>query len=61
MRRCLRALAVITSYERNASCAGTQFRSRASEFEGNSANRYHAECPNHSAMIRPSKRTGIRR
>ena len=43
------------SHDRIASCAGWQFRRRASEFQGNSATRYHAECPNLSAMTRPSK------
>ena len=41
---------VITSYERITSCAGTQFRPRASESQGNSATRYYAEYPNHSAQ-----------
>ena len=48
---------VITSYTRIASCARTQFRSRASESQGNSATRYYAECHNLSAMTRLSKRT----
>ena len=34
---------VITCYERIASCARTQLRSRASESQGNSATRYYAE------------------
>ena len=39
----------------NYLCAGTQFRSRASEFQGNSATRHYAEGPNHATMTRPSK------
>ena len=47
---------VITSFERIASCAGTQFRSRASESQGNSAACYYAKCPNQSATTRTSKK-----
>ena len=46
---------VTANYERIAACAGTMFRSRASESQGNSATRYYAECPNHSAKTRSSK------
>ena len=45
---------VVTSYERIASCAGNQVRSRASESQGNSVTHYH-ECPNHSVMTHPPK------
>ena len=38
---------MITSFERIASSAGTQFRSQTSESQGNSAALYYAECPNH--------------
>ena len=46
---------VMTSYERITSCAATQFRSRASEFQGNSATRHYAEGPNQTTMTRSSK------
>ena len=35
--------------------AGTQFWSRASESQGNSATGYYAKCPSHLAMTLPSK------
>ena len=46
---------VITSYERIASCAGTQFRSWTPESQGKFATRYYPECSNHSAMTRRYK------
>ena len=52
---------VITSYEGIVSHAGIQFRSQPSESQDNSATRYHTDCSNHSAMTRPSKRTGTSR
>ena len=42
-------------YDLIASCAGRQFRMRVSESQDNSATRYHAGFPNHSAMTSPSK------
>ena len=46
---------VNTSYERIASCAGCQFRTRASESQVNSTTRNYAERPNHSSMPHMSK------
>ena len=41
--------------ERIVSCAGNQFRSRASESEGYSATRYYAECPNQPLPVRQNR------
>ena len=51
---------VFISYERIVSWAGTQFRARASESEGYSATRYHAECPYQPLPVRQN-RTGTSR
>ena len=55
---CTRSM-VNTGYERIASCAVSQFRTRSPESHDNSATHYCAECTNHSATSSTEKRIPV--
>ena len=61
MSPCTPCSRVITSCELNTSCAGTQFRSRASQSQGNFATSFYAELPNHATMTRGALWVSLRR